>query len=71
MHLNGTTKQKTFEDYAIKRAQKCSLKSSKEIGELKKLLSNMTYLLNDGAKRNRLLYLKIMYTAIRKILHLP
>ena len=27
-------------------------------------------LLNDGAKRNRLLYLKIMYTAIRKILHL-
>jgi hypothetical protein len=28
-------------------------------------------LLNDGAKRNRLLYLKIMYTAIRKILHLP
>ena len=44
MHLNGTTKQKTFEDYAIKRAQKCSLKSSKEIGELKKLLSNMTYI---------------------------
>ena len=27
-------------------------------------------LLNNGAKRNRLLYLKIMYTAIRKILHL-
>ena len=27
-------------------------------------------LLNDGAKRNRLLYLKIMYTAIRKILYL-
>ena len=26
------------------------------------------WLLNDGAKRNRLLYLKIMYTAIRKIL---
>ena len=36
--------KKTFEDYAIKRAQKCSLKSSKEIGELKKLLSNMTYI---------------------------
>ena len=28
-------------------------------------------LLNDGAKRNRLPYLKIMYTAIRKILYLP
>jgi hypothetical protein len=28
-------------------------------------------LLNDGAKRNRLLYLKIMYTAIRKMLDLP
>jgi hypothetical protein len=28
------------------------------------------YLLNDGAKRNRLPYLKIMYTGIRKILHL-
>ena len=27
--------------------------------------------LNDGAKRNRLPYLKIMYTAIRKILYLP
>ena len=27
-------------------------------------------LLNDGAKRNRLLYLKIMYTAIRKLLYL-
>ena len=27
-------------------------------------------LLNDGAKRNRLLYLKIMYTQVRKILHL-
>ena len=27
--------------------------------------------LNDGAKQSRLLYLKIMYTAIRKILHLP
>ena len=26
---------------------------------------------NDGAKRSRLLYLKIMYTAIKKILHLP
>ena len=26
--------------------------------------------LNDGAKQSRLLYLKIMYTAIRKILHL-
>ena len=44
MHFNGTTKQKTFEDYAIQRAQKCYLKSSKEIGELKKLLSNMTYI---------------------------
>ena len=30
----------------------------------------MTLLLNDGAKRNRLLCLKIMYTAIRKILHM-
>ena len=28
-------------------------------------------LLNDGAKRNRLPYLKIKYTAIRKILHFP
>ena len=36
--------KKTFEDYAIKRAQKCSLQSSKEIDELKKLLSNMTYI---------------------------
>ena len=36
--------KKSFEDYAIKRAQKCSLKSSKEIDELKKLLSNMTYI---------------------------
>ena len=27
--------------------------------------------LNDGAKRNRLPYLKIMYTAIRKIFYLP
>ena len=27
-------------------------------------------LLNDGAKRNRLLYLKIMHSAIRKIIHL-
>ena len=27
-------------------------------------------LLNDGAKRSRLLYLKIMYIATRKILHL-
>ena len=28
-------------------------------------------LLNDGAKRNRLLYLKIMYTEVKKILSLP
>ena len=28
------------------------------------------YLLNDGAQRNRLPYLKIIYTTIRKILHL-
>jgi hypothetical protein len=28
-------------------------------------------LLNDGAKRNHLLYLKIMYTAIKKILYMP
>ena len=27
-------------------------------------------LLNDGAKRNRLIYLKIMYTQVRKILYL-
>ena len=27
-------------------------------------------LLSDGAKQNRFQYLKIMYTAIRKILHL-
>ena len=27
-----------------------------------------TLLLNDGAKRNRLLYLKIMHTGVRKIL---
>jgi hypothetical protein len=27
-------------------------------------------LLNDGAKRNHSLYLKIMYTQVRKILHL-
>ena len=32
---------------------------------------NVTDWLNDGAKRNRLLYLKTMYTSIRKILHLP
>jgi hypothetical protein len=32
--------------------------------------SNSKNLYNDGAKWNRLLYLKIMYTAIKKILHL-
>ena len=36
--------KKLLKAYAIKRAQKCSLKSSKEIDELKKLLSNMTYI---------------------------
>ena len=30
-----------------------------------------TLLLNDGAKRNRLLYLKIIYTQVKKILCLP
>ena len=33
-------------------------------------LENSPNLVNDGAKWNRLLYLKIMYTAVRKILHL-
>ena len=33
-------------------------------------LGGSCFLLNDGAKRNRLLYLKIMYTAIKKILYL-
>ena len=36
--------KKLLKAYAIKRTQKCSLKSSKEIDELKKLLSNMTYI---------------------------
>ena len=31
---------------------------------------SLSLLLNDGAKRNRLLYLKIIYTAIRKISYL-
>ena len=33
--------------------------------------SSTSYLLNDGAKRNRLLYLKIMYTNLIKVLSLP
>ena len=36
----------------------------------KQLLKSLGRLLNDGAKRNRLLYLKIMYTEVRKILYL-
>ena len=38
---------------------------------LLELLKRYVTLLNDGAKRNRFLYLKIMYTVIRKILYLP
>ena len=40
--------------------------------EIPRILKYCFYkkLLNHGAKRNRLLYLKIMYIAPRKILHL-
>jgi hypothetical protein len=40
-----------------------------QLTSLHKIFKNC-FLLNDGAKRNRFLHLKIMYTVIRKILYL-
>ena len=54
-----------------KRIQMCSFKVCVRIVTSSKNPAKYQTLLNDGAKRNRLLYLKIMYTAITKILHLP